>query len=151
MTRALVLDDNLADRILFEEALYEIQFSGDLFSASNSDELIRQINKLCPSIKETDTTFIFVDLLLSGDSGINVLRKINKMTIPGKVLTFCLSGMKDEEVIAQAYRNGAYAFLPKPGNFNKLIGLLQDVFSFLKNKATTQNGTALQKRVMLQY
>ena len=118
-------DDDADDRLLFEEALMEVNETVKLTIAKNGEQLMGILDKNTPPPPH----LIFLDLNMPLKNGFECLEELKKdknyKHIP--VVIFSTSNQKD--AIDKVYNKGADYYLCKPDSFQKLKSMLSKVFS----------------------
>ena len=120
--RVLVVEDNLADVILIEEALREM---GDPYVLTHYSDGEEAVEKLCtPGHSSENFDVIILDINMPRVSGLEVLSDLRLSesfkSTPILVLTSSLSPAEQSE----AHRLGASGFIKKPSD---LYGFLSEV------------------------
>lgn len=121
--RATVLhvDDDPALLRLVEEVFSDAAADLGYASASTGDEALEQLDDLSPPILLLlDRRIPRTDLWAFADE---VAERLDVVAVP----TFVLSGSEDPEAVAEAYANGAAAYLEKPvdaDGFSEIARLL---------------------------
>ena len=112
MHKVLIIDDEKDICFLISEILKDEKYS--TYSAQNSDEAITNFNKNKPDL-------VILDVWLSNSKldGIEILKEFKK--INNNVPVIIISGHGTVDLAVSAIKNGAYDFLEKPFNSDKLI------------------------------
>ena len=109
-SKILVIDDEEGIRFTFSKFL----------SARNYEvETAKDFDEAVACISETDFDVIFADIILSGKSGLDVLREIKKRNISCPVIM--ITGYPNIETASEAIRIGAFDYIPKPIEKNTLF------------------------------
>lgn len=108
--KILVIDDEENIRFTFESFLFDEGY--EVSTAKDHSAALLAID-------ESNFDLIFVDILLDGKSGIEILRYIKgkNLTCPVVVIT----GSPDVETASEALRLGAFDYIPKPVLQNTLL------------------------------
>ena len=126
--KLLIVDDNLKiQEILskfFQEEGYEV------FNAHTSNEALQLATSKKPDL-------ILLDLVLSGESGIKVLKKLEKDFSTKNIPKIILTNIDDKEKIEEAKREGADKYLIK--SHYKLKEIFKKVEETIKEKAKTKS------------
>jgi DNA-binding NtrC family response regulator len=109
----LVVDDEAEVRNLLSELLTRCDY--EVVTAANGVEAVA-------ALSETPPDLVLLDLTLPGVSGLEVMKRIQS-TMPSTPVII-LSGTPDSAAALTAVRMGAYAYLPKPFEFEHLQRLL---------------------------
>jgi two-component system C4-dicarboxylate transport response regulator DctD len=112
--RILVVDDEqiLLDIFIehFINSRYEVETA-----ATGSDALVA-VGRERPDV-------VLLDIKMPHMSGIQVLQEILKLDRSIRVIM--VSGISDVETTAEAFRHGAFGFVPKPFDFRYLLHLIE--------------------------
>jgi two-component system, OmpR family, phosphate regulon response regulator PhoB len=115
--RVLVVDDEAALRELIVVTL------GDAFrcdEASDGEAALTQLRRSPPDI-------VFLDVMLPGLGGIDVLREIRTDPALRTVGVVVVSAWQAEEDIALAFESGADGFLPKPFRVEDVLSIAEEL------------------------
>lgn len=118
-TLVLVVDDNAMSRAVIEHCLKKDGYI--VFSASSGVEAISIVNN-----EKVD--LIFLDLLMGGMSGLEVLSKIKSDERFKHIPVVVVSGVEDGAPTAHVKGMGAVDFLPKPVTATTLRKILSEIF-----------------------
>jgi two-component system response regulator HydG len=110
--RILIIDDEESIRYSFEIFLTEAGYTA--ITAGSYEEALARIS-------EIDFDLIFIDIILGGRSGIDVLREISKRDILAPVIM--ITGDPDAATAQEAFTLGAYGHISKPISQEKLLRL----------------------------
>jgi DNA-binding NtrC family response regulator len=110
MAKILVIDDEKSIRGTLKEILEYEGYEVDL--ASNGPEGLEKIN-------ETDFDIVLCDIKMPGMDGIEVLEKIFEHSSETQVIM--ISGHGNVENAVLAIKKGAYVFIEKPLDLNRLL------------------------------
>ncbi len=112
MYKVLIIDDEKDICFLISEILKDEQYL--TYSALNSEEALSNYNKYNPNL-------IILDVWLSNSKldGIELLKEFKK--IKKEIPIIIISGHGTVDLAVSAIKNGAYDFLEKPFNSDKLI------------------------------
>jgi len=83
-----------------------------------------QLKKL---VKETKPDLILLDLIMPGESGLDVIPDLLKLAPEARILI--LSSEMDEETVCEAVSRGAIGFLHKNSSENELIMAIEAVYN----------------------
>ena len=119
MVRILIVDDTEvfreALREIFEDRGYTI-----VGEASNGAEAVEKFKELRPDITTLDITMPIMD-------GIEALKKIIELDPAARVIMLSSSAQKSR--VSEAFVLGAYEFIPKPFNREKVIEVVSSIVS----------------------
>ena len=112
MFKVLIIDDEKDICFLISEILKDEKYL--TYSALNSDEAINQFNKYNPDL-------VILDVWLSNSrlDGIEILKEFKK--INSNVPVIIISGHGTVDLAVSSIKNGAYDFIEKPFNSDKLL------------------------------
>ncbi len=112
--KILIIDDEESIRFTFSSFLADEGYLTD--TASNYSEALTKI-------AAGDIDLIFSDILLGGDSGIDILREIRQNGLECPVIM--ITGFPGVETAREAVRLGAFDYLSKPVNQETLLRTAQ--------------------------
>ena len=135
MPRILIIDDEAPIRRVLRDILENESYQVD--DASTGMEALQQI-------KEQDFDAIFCDIKMPEMDGIEVLEAIRQES---DVPVIMLSGHGTIETAVEAIKKGAFDFIPKPPDLNRLLITLRNALD--KKNLATEN-KVLKKAVKLQ-
>ena len=135
MPRILIIDDEAPIRRVLRDILENESYQVD--DASTGMEALQQI-------KDQDFDAIFCDIKMPEMDGIEVLEAIRKES---DVPVIMLSGHGTIETAVEAIKKGAFDFIPKPPDLNRLLITLRNALD--KKNLATEN-KVLKKAVKLQ-
>ena len=101
--KVLVVDDEESIRFTFECFLQDEGYQ--VSTARNADEALSQI-------VSTDFDLMFIDILLAGASGVDLLRRFRELNQLSPAIM--ITGFPALETATEALRLGAYDYIPKP-------------------------------------
>jgi len=138
----LLVEDNLGDIRLTQEALKENKVSNNLFVVKDGEEAMEFLRKENKYADVPRPDLILLDLNLPKKDGRQVLREIKEnrelKSIPVVVLTISSA----EEDVLQSYDLQANCYISKPLDLNKFITVVREIENFwfaivrLPNKKT---------------
>ena len=127
MHKVLIIDDEKDICFLISEILKDEKYI--TYTAQNSDEAIDSFNKINPDL-------VILDVWLSNSKldGIEILKEFKN--INKNIPVIIISGHGTVDLAVSAIKNGAYDFLEKPFNSDKLLILTKRAIesSRLKNE-----------------
>jgi CheY-like chemotaxis protein len=130
----LLADDDADDRMLFEEALIEIDTRILLNTATDGEELMHMLEKKV----RLDPIVIFLDLNMPKKNGFECLKEIKQKDKFKDIPVIVYSTSCQEETINQMYVHGASYYICKPNSFAKLKDSIQHIFLSGFNKLVQQ-------------
>ncbi len=135
MTKILIIDDEAPIRRVLRDILENESYQVD--DASTGMEALQHI-------KEQEFDAIFCDIKMPEMDGIEVLEAIKKES---DVPVIMLSGHGTIETAVEAIKKGAFDFIPKPPDLNRLLITLRNALD--KKNLATEN-KVLKKAVKIQ-
>ena len=116
MKKIIIADDSFFQRKTLQDITTELGYESE--AVASGEELLEKLN---------DTyDCIFLDLLMGGMSGIDVLKELQNRgnTVPVVVITADIQKARKEESL----ENGATAFMNKVVSKDELISILDNIF-----------------------
>lgn len=102
----LIIDDDFVNRKILAKIfsdMYEIREAAN--GSAGLSEILTNRQKFCA---------IFLDVVMPGMNGIEVLRHLKKMKIPEKIPIFLITAEYEDEMAREAYRLGVMDVIIKP-------------------------------------
>ena len=129
-TEILIIDDNAEIRIILEEILSETGYKTRL--AANYNQALTEIDKKLP-----DIAIIDVKLDKSENDGIELLNhiKLKNKDIP----VIIISGHANIEMAIKSLKSGAFEFLEKPFDEERLMNFVKRAVENFKLKNENKN------------
>ncbi|MBI9103501.1 MAG: sigma-54-dependent Fis family transcriptional regulator [Spirochaetales bacterium] len=113
MAGILIIDDEIN---IIKSFMALLSADHEVYSAANSRKAMEHLH-------ENRIDFVFLDYSLAGENGLDVLKEIKK--VQPDLYVVMISGHGDFEVIIQAMAIGAYDYLEKPLDIDKIQMLLK--------------------------
>ena len=135
MTKILIIDDEAPIRRVLRDILENENYQVD--DVSSGTEALQHI-------KDQDFDAIFCDIKMDGMDGIETLEAIRKES---DVPVIMLSGHGTIDTAVEAIKKGAFDFIPKPPDLNRLLITLRNA---LDKKTLTTENKVLKKAVKIQ-
>jgi len=126
----LLVEDNVGDVLLVQEALREYQVDCDLTVAVDGEEGMRFFQALDRNPKSPMPSLVLLDLNLPKRSGHEVLEFIRRSTRCPAMSVLVVTSSQHQSDLAQVRRLGATAYFHKPSSFDefmKLGALIKDL------------------------
>ena len=117
MTKIALADDSGILRSALKNVLESSGFEVGL-EAENGQELFA-------GLKKYRADLILLDVFFPGENGLEMLKKIRKEYPKAKVLV--VTGLRQDNVLAEAQKNGANGVLYKPFDTGELIAAVERV------------------------
>ena len=117
--RILLADDDEGDRLIFGEAMGELEINHTIHMVSNGMQLMEYLTKntILPDL-------IFLDLNMPCKNGHECLKEIRSNEKLKNISIAIYSTSSAEKDIEETFRNGANVYIKKPNNFATLKQLL---------------------------
>jgi len=136
MCRVLYVEDDEDDMFLFENAVYDIDKFIDIYYATCADDLFYFLNAIHPD-------YIFLDLTLPGDDGMDCLKRVRAVSSSIPIIIFTVSTA--QKTIDDCFTNKANYYIQKPAKYEVWVQLIKSILN--KNWQTEAN-PAKEKFVM---
>lgn len=117
--RILLADDDEGDRLIFGEAMGELELNLKVQTVNNGMQLIEHLTKstILPHL-------VFLDLNMPRKNGLECLKEIRSNEKFKNIFIAIYSTSALEKDIAETFRSGANIYIKKPNNFAMLRQLL---------------------------
>ncbi|NOT76029.1 MAG: response regulator [Cyclobacteriaceae bacterium] len=116
-------EDDEDDRMIFEDALKEVQLSTKLTTAKNGQQLMQILHDTVPPPPDV----IFLDLNMPRKNGFECLEEIKRTQKLKDIPVVIFSTSFQEEDIKLTYERGANFYICKPGTFHLLKRVIEKV------------------------
>lgn len=116
----LLADDDEADRLLFKEALKELEMKLIVDTVNNGIELLAHLNEKNAQLPH----LIFLDLNMPRKNGLECLKEIRSIEKLKDISIAIYSTSDNENDIEETFMNGANVYIAKPNDFSILKQLL---------------------------
>ena len=123
MNNVWILDDDKSIRWVFEKALGKENIPFKTFA--NTNEAINQFNHETPSV-------IVSDIRMPGESGLIFLNKV-KSKFP-EIPIIIMTAYSDLDTAVSAFKEGAFEYISKPFDIDKVIDVIQQAITESKGK-----------------
>ena len=125
----LMVDDDLDDQYLVQEAWLELNLEYELKFASDGEELIELLHKALSGDKKLTNlpSLILLDLNMPRKNGKKALEEIKRVPELSHIPIVILTTSKDSVDIHHCYSFGAAGFITKPATFKDLLKTIQTV------------------------
>jgi chemotaxis family two-component system response regulator Rcp1 len=120
MCRVLYVEDDEDDMFLFENAVYDIDKSIDIYYATCADDLFYFLNAIQPD-------YIFLDLKLPGEDGVECLRRVRNISGATPVIILTVSAA--QKSIDDCFAGKANYYIQKPDKYEMWVELIRRVLS----------------------
>lgn len=130
----LLADDDLDDCFFFMEVLDELTLSANLTTVHDGVQLMELL-----SAKETPLPdALFLDLNMPRKSGCECLSEIKVIDKLTNIPVIIFSTSLDIDVVNLLYEKGAYYYIRKPGEFDKLKKIIFEAVTRTSQNKLTQ-------------
>lgn len=116
----ILAEDDVDDRLLFEEAIDELPVSVELITFSNGDELMKWLTRKKTKLPDA----LFLDLNMPRKNGFAALGEIKRDTELQDLPVIIFSTATNMEMIKQVFKDAAHYYIRKPANFRELTELI---------------------------
>ncbi|MEL7339495.1 MAG: response regulator [Bacteroidota bacterium] len=134
MRKLIVVEDDLDDFLLLEQALRKAGISNSIFHLKNGDEALAYFTNETESPNIWEEAYppimILIDLHLVGKDGWYFLSELKSQAVTRAIPLIVLSGVKDEREVNLCYQKGANAFLCKQTDFEGFCKAIQKLKAF---------------------
>lgn len=121
----LLVEDNPADVVLMQEALYEIEAQVELSVAVSGEEALV---RLCSAQPLPD--LVILDLNLPGKHGTVVLEEMKADRRLRRIPVIVLSSSGDHRDVKAVYDRNGNCFVRKPGEYDEFVQVMQRIEKF---------------------
>ncbi|MBI5044223.1 MAG: response regulator [Nitrospirae bacterium] len=123
--KVLIVDDEQSIRDSISALLKKKGF--DVEVAANGEECFQKIEDSLPHL-------VLLDYKLSGENGLDILRKISDKWVEIAVIMLTGAGAEDVRLAAESIKNGAYEYIPKPPDFTVLPILIEKTIALHRER-----------------
>ena len=139
MSRILLIEDEEAIRRVLKKILLEEDASNDVHEAADGKQAIAVFG-------DGAWDLVFCDIKMPHMDGIEVLEKM--MAINPEIPVIMISGHGDINTAVDCLKKGAFDYLPKPPDLNRLLSTVRHA---LEKKTLVQEVKTLKKKVSKKY
>lgn len=129
MAKILIIEDEKAIRRVLSKILTEEDASYQVEEAENGEQGIQKV-------QEADFDLIFCDIKMPKKDGMEVLAEIKQ--IKPQAIVVMISGHGDLETAVQAMKMGAFDYISKPPDLNRLLGTVRKALDKSEPVAPTE-------------
>ena len=126
----ILAEDDIDDRLLFEEAIDELPVTVKLVTFNNGDELMEWLNKKLTKLPDA----LFLDLNMPRKNGFAALGEIKRNTDLQDLPVIIFSTATNREMIKQVFKDAAHYYIRKPANFWELKKLIYKSLKLIADK-----------------
>jgi DNA-binding NtrC family response regulator len=139
MSRILLIEDEEAIRRVLKKILLEEDASNDVHEAADGKQAIEVFG-------EGAWDLVFCDIKMPYMDGVEVLEQM--MAINPEIPVIMISGHGDINTAVDCLKKGAFDYLPKPPDLNRLLSTVRHA---LEKKTLVQEVKTLKKKVSKKY
>ena len=139
MSRILLIEDEEAIRRVLKKILLEEDASNDVHEAADGKQAIAVFG-------EGAWDLVFCDIKMPHMDGVEVLERM--MAINPEIPVIMISGHGDINTAVDCLKKGAFDYLPKPPDLNRLLSTVRHA---LEKKTLVQEVKTLKKKVSKKY
>ena len=121
----LLADDELADCLLFKEALEELPVSAHLTTVYNGEQLMEEITKKGKKLPDV----LFLDLNMPRKDGFASLGEIKRSTFLQDLPVIIFSTTSELESVKRVFRDAAHYYICKPVDFLQLKKVIYEALT----------------------
>ena len=126
----LLVEDNLGDIRLAQEALKEAKVLNQLFPSTNGEEALAFLRRQGPYANASRPDLIFLDLNLPKKDGREVLAEIKADPDLRRIPVVILTSSAAEEDILKTYDLHANCYVSKPVDLERFIAVVKTIEEF---------------------
>ncbi len=126
----LLVDDDKADCLLFQEALAELPVSAHLTIVNDGDFLIEELTKKVNKLPDV----LFLDLNMPRKSGFTVLGQIKRNTELQDIPVIIFSTASDAQTVKNVFKDAAHYYISKPASFSQLKNVIYEALTLISHK-----------------
>ena len=139
MSRILLIEDEEAIRRVLKKILLEEDSSHDIHEAADGKQAIEVFG-------DGTWDLVFCDIKMPHMDGVEVLEKM--MAVNPEIPVIMISGHGDINTAVDCLKKGAFDYLPKPPDLNRLLSTVRHA---LEKKTLVQEVKTLKKKVSKKY
>ena len=127
MREILIVEDSDNDAALLRRALNFLSVANPVRHISTGEEALRHLDAVAitSAVAPSAPSILFLDIVLPGMSGFQILEHIANLPAFTKTLRVVLTNLSDLETIKNAYSHGAHSYLEKPVRTSELTELIE--------------------------
>ncbi|MBP4142496.1 response regulator [Flavobacterium sp. P4023] len=134
MQKLLLADDDIDDRLFFEDAVEELFSSYKLATVNDGVELMELLAKDSEQLPD----ILFLDINMPRKTGCECLSEIKANETLKDIPVVIFSTSLDIEIVNKLYDNGAHYYIRKPGDFNVLKKVIHQATILLQEDKLNQ-------------
>ena len=142
--RILLIEDNLADVMLIEEALSEHEVLADLEILTDGEAAYNYWDQFLSSPAMPRPDLVLLDLNLPKRGGLEVLQRIREIPLCAALKVMVISSSANPNDMRQAAALGIHHYFRKPNHFEEFLELGRTIKNLQsKHQAHGSGGTAV--------
>jgi two-component system response regulator len=126
----LMVDDNLADVRLTEEAMSFTKIRNKIYTVSDGEQAMAFLRRQPPYAEAPRPDLILLDLNMPRKNGMEVLEEIRQDAQLTLIPVVILTTSQQETDIIQSYRLHANAYVTKPVDLDQFIQVVRSIEGF---------------------
>jgi CheY-like chemotaxis protein len=132
----LLVEDNLADRVLTKEALEEARIANHLHTVDDGIEALAFLRRQGPYAVAPAPDLILLDLNMPRMDGREFLEICKRDPALRHIPVVVLTTSKAEEDVARSYNLRANCYITKPVDFDQFLAVIKHIEEFWLNVVT---------------
>jgi CheY-like chemotaxis protein len=136
--KILLADDDDDDRLLFKEALDELQLLVELTTVDNGEQLLELLTR--KGNKRPDV--VFLDLHMPRKNGFASLLAIKLNKKLEKIPVIIYSTSYDQDMLNLVYKDAAHYYIQKPAEFSQLKKVILQALTYVSQRNNALPGKA---------
>lgn len=134
MQKLLLADDDMDDRLFFQDAVEDLYTTSDLTTVIDGVELMEFLYQNVGQLPD----ILFLDLNMPRKTGCECLVEIKANEKLRDIPVVIFSTSLDVEKINELYDHGAHYYIRKPGDFNNLKKVIHEATILLTDDKSNQ-------------
>ena len=123
----LLADDDIADCLLFKDALEELPVSAHLTTVHNGEQLMEMLTKKGQKLPDV----LFLDLNMPRKNGFASLGEIKRDTGLQDLPVIIFSTSSEMETVKRVFRDAAHYYICKPADFTLLKKVIYEALTVI--------------------
>lgn len=126
----LLADDDLADCLLFKDALEELPVSARLTTVYNGEEAIEELTKKGDHLPDV----LFLDLNMPRKNGFAALGEIKRNIKLQELPVIIFSTSSELEAVKMVFKDAAHYYICKPADFSQLKKVIYEALTLISQE-----------------
>lgn len=123
----LLADDDIADCLLFKDALEELPVSATLTVVNNGEQVIEELTKKKDNLPDV----LFLDLNMPRKNGFASLGHIKRSIELQNLPVIIFSSTSEQEAIKMVFKDAAHYYICKPADFTQLKKVIYEALTLI--------------------